>query len=146
MIGDMINGVSVKIKLCHPLAKLPEYKTSGSSGMDIYSVEDKVLYPHKTERIQTGVALQIPEGYEVQVRPRSGLACKNVVAQFGTIDSDFRDPLQAIITNIGETEFQVHAGDRIAQLVLVPVTKCVFEQVDELDQTGRGGYGSTGMK
>ena len=128
---------------------LPAYATSGAAGMDVLAAEDLVLEPGQRHAVATGLALAIPDGYEIQVRPRSGLALKHGITvpnTPGTIDSDYRGELKVIMINHGADDFAIRRGDRIAQLVLAPVTRAAWEEVDELDDTARGagGFGSTG--
>lgn len=136
---------------------IPSYATIGSAGMDIRAAGDYVVAPGQTMMIPTGFAVAIPEGYELQCRPRSGLAAKNniIVANTpGTIDSDYRGEIMVLLHNLttpdifGNTghPFEVRRGDRIAQLVFAPVTQANVIEVDELDETerGAGGFGSTG--
>lgn len=130
--------------------KLPKYETPGSAGMDVRSNEDYTLKPERRTLISTGLFFEIPEGYEMQVRPRSGMAFKygiTVLNAPGTIDSDFRGELGIILYNSGQTAFEIKKGDRIAQLVLAPVTKCVLELAEDLSGSERkGGFGHTGNK
>lgn len=128
---------------------LPAYATDGAAGMDVLSAEDVTLQPGERWPVATGLAVAIPHGYEIQVRPRSGLALKHGISvpnSPGTIDSDYRGELKVILINHGTSEFTVLRGDRIAQLVLVPVVRASWLKVDELDETarGEGGFGSTG--
>ncbi|WP_126173115.1 dUTP diphosphatase [Altericroceibacterium xinjiangense] len=130
---------------------LPAYATQGAAGMDVLSAEDVTLAPGARHAVATGLAMAIPEGYEIQVRPRSGLALKHGISvpnTPGTIDSDYRGELKVILINHGAEPFAIQRGDRIAQLVLVPVTQAAWQEVNELDETGRGegGFGSTGVK
>lgn len=132
---------------------LPSYSTEGSSGMDLRAaVEDKIIIkPFETALIPTNLAVEIPEGYEGQVRPRSGLAAKNFVTVLntpGTIDSDYRGEIKVILTNFGKEDFVVNRGDRIAQLVIAKVEKAEIVEVQELNSTKRneGGFGHTGIK
>lgn len=127
--------------------KLPKYETKGSAGMDVRSNEDYTLKPERRTLISTGLFFEIPKGYEMQVRPRSGMAFKygiTVLNAPGTIDSDFRGELGVILYNSGQSEFEIKKGDRIAQLVLAPVVRIEFEE-SELNETerGSGGFGST---
>ena len=133
-------------------AVVPEYKTSGAAGADVcaFLKEPVVLKPGKYAMISTGLAFAIPQGYEVQVRPRSGLAAKNGVTVLntpGTIDSDYRGEVKVILINLGENDFTINNGDRIAQLIVAPVTLGAFQPVASLDETerGKGGFGSTGV-
>ena len=128
---------------------LPAYATSGAAGMDVLSAEEVTLAPGGRHAVATGLALGIPEGFEVQVRPRSGLALKHGISlpnTPGTIDSDYRGELKIIMINLGDEPFAIHRGDRIAQLVLAPVVLAAWDEVEELDDTARGagGFGSTG--
>ena len=129
--------------------ELPAYATEGAAGMDVLAAEDVILQPGERWPVATGLAVAIPPGYEIQVRPRSGLALKygiSVPNTPGTIDSDYRGELKVILINHGNTPFEVRRGDRIAQLVLAPVVRASWLKVDELDETARGvgGFGSTG--
>ena len=128
---------------------LPAYATSGAAGMDVVSAEDVTIAPGGRHAVATGLALAIPEGYEIQVRPRSGLALKHGITvpnTPGTIDSDYRGELKVILINHGTDPFAIARGDRVAQLVLAPVLQAAWEEVAELDATtrGAGGFGSTG--
>ena len=129
---------------------LPEYATAGAAGMDICAAESLTLRAGKRHAVATGFAFAIPDGYEVQVRPRSGLALKHGITCLnspGTIDSDYRGEVKVILANLGEDDFAINKGDRIAQIVVAPVTKGVMVEVDSLDDTARGtgGFGSTGV-
>ena len=129
--------------------ELPRYATAGAAGMDVLSAEEFVLEPGARHAVATGLALAIPPGYEIQVRPRSGLALKHGISvpnTPGTIDSDYRGELKVILINHSGEPFPIHRGDRIAQLVLAPVTLAAWVEVAELDETerGAGGFGSTG--
>jgi dUTP pyrophosphatase len=128
---------------------LPAYATSGAAGMDVVSAEDVTIAPGARHAVATGLALAIPEGYEIQVRPRSGLALKHGITvpnTPGTIDSDYRGELKVILINHGAEPFAIARGDRVAQLVLAPVVQAAWSEVAELDATtrGEGGFGSTG--
>lgn len=129
---------------------LPAYATDGAAGMDIVSAEAVSLAPGARHAVATGFAVSIPRGYEIQVRPRSGLAFKHGISvpnTPGTIDSDYRGEIKVLLINHGDSEFAVQRGDRIAQLVIAPVTRASFTEVAELDETARGsgGFGSTGI-
>ncbi|MFN4114171.1 MAG: dUTP diphosphatase [Sphingomonadaceae bacterium] len=129
--------------------ELPDYATAGAAGMDVVSAEDLVLAPGACHAVATGLAMAIPPGYEIQVRPRSGLALKHGITvpnTPGTIDSDYRGELRVILINHGPGPFAIARGDRVAQLVLAPVTRAVWQEVAQLDDTARGagGFGSTG--
>ena len=128
---------------------LPAYATAGAAGMDVVSAESVTLAPGGRHAVATGLALAIPQGYEIQVRPRSGLALKHGITvpnTPGTIDSDYRGELKVILINHGAEPFIITRGDRVAQLVLAPVVQAAWDEVDELDATtrGEGGFGSTG--
>ena len=129
--------------------ELPRYATEGAAGMDVLAAEDVTLAPGACHAVATGLAVAIPPGYEIQVRPRSGLALKHGISvpnTPGTIDSDYRGELKVILINHGSEPFPIHRGDRVAQLVLAPVTLAEWDEVAELDETSRGagGFGSTG--
>ncbi|MET0245698.1 MAG: dUTP diphosphatase [Sphingomonas sp.] len=128
---------------------LPAYATGGAAGMDVVAAEAIVIAPGARHAVATGFAMAIPEGYEVQVRPRSGLALKHGVTCLntpGTIDSDYRGEVKVILANLGDQPFEIARGDRIAQLVPAPVLRASLTLVDTLDATerGSGGFGSTG--
>ena len=129
---------------------LPAYASDGAAGMDVVAAESLTLRPGQRAAIATGMAFAIPPGWEIQVRPRSGLALKNGVTCLntpGTIDSDYRGEVKVILANLGDEYFEVKRGDRIAQLVPAQVQRAVLAEVDELDGTvrGSGGFGSTGI-
>lgn len=128
---------------------LPAYATAGAAGMDVLAAEEVTLAPGARHAVATGLALAIPAGYEIQVRPRSGLALRHGISvpnTPGTIDSDYRGELRVILINHGAEPFAIHRGDRVAQLVLAPVVQAAWEEVADLDETARGagGFGSTG--
>ncbi|CAN5435572.1 dUTP diphosphatase [soil metagenome] len=128
---------------------LPAYATAGAAGMDVVAAEDIILAPGGRAAVPTGFAIAVPEGYEVQVRPRSGLALKHGVTCLntpGTIDSDYRGEVKVILANLGSEAFEITRGDRIAQLVPAVVQRADVCEVDALDETSRGagGFGSTG--
>lgn len=128
---------------------LPHYATAGSAGMDVLAAENVTLAPGARHAVATGFALAIPQGYEIQVRPRSGLALKHglsVPNAPGTIDADYRGEVKIILINHGAEPFAIRRGERIAQLVLAPVVQAAWVEVAELDDTARGagGFGSTG--
>ena len=132
---------------------LPKYETEGSSGMDLAAnIEQEIeIEPGESMIIPTGLALSIPKNYEVQIRPRSGLAAKNQISVLntpGTIDADYRGELKVILINLGKKKFKIEKGLRIAQMVLCPIVKAILKEVDELEDTkrGSGGFGSTGIK
>ena len=129
---------------------LPCYATPGAAGMDVVAAEDVTLAPGARHAVATGFAVAIPDGYEVQVRPRSGLALKHGITCLntpGTIDSDYRGEVKVILANLGSDPFEVVRGERIAQLVPAPVLRARFDEVEDLDDTARGagGFGSTGQ-
>lgn len=128
---------------------LPAYATHGAAGMDVVAAEEITLAPGGRHAVATGFAIAIPEGYEVQVRPRSGLALKHGVTCLntpGTIDSDYRGEVKVILANLGQEPFAIHRGDRIAQLVPAPALRATLAETESLDETlrGAGGFGSTG--
>lgn len=129
---------------------LPSYASAGAAGLDVVAAEDLVLAPGARHAVATGFAVAIPPGFEIQVRPRSGLALKHGITCLntpGTIDSDYRGEVKVILANLGTEPFEVRRGERIAQLVPAPVLRASFREVDELDSTerGAGGFGSTGQ-
>ncbi|MGX7926774.1 dUTP diphosphatase [Tsuneonella sp. HG094] len=129
--------------------ELPKYTTDGAAGMDVLAAEDVTIAPGARHAVATGLAVAIPAGYEIQVRPRSGLALKHGITvpnTPGTIDSDYRGELKVILINHGSEPFAIARGDRVAQLVLAPVTQAAWDEVADLDETtrGAGGFGSTG--
>ena len=143
--------VKVLVKKLDPRVQLPSYKTEGSSGMDLMAFLDNPIKiaPNTSALISTGISLAIPSDVEIQIRPRSGLAAKSNVGVLnapGTIDSDYRGELKIILFNHGVEEFIVKNKDRIAQMILMPVLKIDFEEVDSLPDSirGSGGFGSTG--
>ncbi len=128
----------------------PAYATEGAAGLDVVSAEKLTLEPGQRHAVATGFAIAIPPGFEVQVRPRSGLALKHGITCLntpGTIDEDYRGEVKVILANLGDQPFEVRRGERIAQLVPAPVLKAGFREVEELSQTSRGagGFGSTGQ-
>ena len=130
---------------------LPSYATPGAAGMDVVAAEDVDLLPGQRHAVATGYKVAIPNGYEIQVRPRSGLAFKHGISvpnTPGTIDSDYRGELKVLLINHGDQPFAIRRGERIAQLVPAAVTLAEFDEVDELCETecGAGGFGSTGVK
>ena len=143
--------VKVLIKKLDPSVKLPEYKTSGASGLDLraFIKEPFEIKPKTSSLIPTGLSVAFSEDYEIQVRPRSGLAAKKNITVLntpGTIDSDYRGEIKVIIYNHGDENFLVNNGDRIAQMILAPVVKMELEEVNNLPESirGKGGFGSTG--
>ena len=145
--------VKILIKKTNKEVTTPKYKTDGSSGVDLSAFLEKkvVIKPNSLELIPTGLQVAIPDELEIQIRPRSGLAAKESIGVLnspGTIDSDYRGELKIILFNHSNKDFIINNGDRIAQMVLVPILKMEFEEVDSLPDTvrGRGGFGSTGKK
>ena len=145
--------VKILIKRTSKEVITPKYKTDGSSGVDLSAFLNKevVIKPNSSELIPTGLQVAIPEELEIQIRPRSGLAAKESIGVLnspGTIDSDYRGELKIILFNHGNKDFIINNGDRIAQMVLVPILKMELEEVDILPDTirGQGGFGSTGKK
>ena len=148
----MLEPVDISVKrLAHAGdLPLPSYETSGSAGMDVRAAENMVIAPGHRGLVGTGLAFAIPQGYEIQVRPRSGLALKKGIGvpnSPGTIDSDYRGELKIILLNHGEEDFIIERGDRIAQIIVAPVQRGILVEVADLDQTerGSGGFGSTGV-
>ena len=143
----------ILIKRLSEKVKLPKYETNGSSGMDLSANIDSSIKinPGKTAIIPTGISLSVPNNYEIQIRPRSGLAAKNQISVLnspGTIDSDYRGEIKVILINLGEKVFIVDKGDRIAQMVVCPIIKAKLKEVKNLEKSlrGSGGFGSTGTK
>lgn len=148
----MMKDLKIKISLLSDLAWMPEYSTAHSSGMDLKAAIGKPikLKSGQINLVPTGLALEIPTGYEGQVRPRSGLAIKHgisIVNAPGTIDADYRGEVGVILINLGKKDFIVHTGDRIAQLVIAPVVKAKLVKAKSLNNTkrGQGGFGHTGV-
>ena len=146
-----MNTVNIKC-VASKGAVIPEYKTAGAAGADLCALlENPIVIPAgRSAMVPTGLFFEIPEGYEVQVRPRSGLAAKNGVTVLntpGTIDSDYRGEIKVILINLGSEDFTINNGDRIAQMIVAPVTQASFSITDSLSQTerGSGGFGSTGL-
>ena len=143
--------VKVLIKKLNPSVQLPSYKTDGASGMDLMAFIEKPinLEPGKSCLVPTGLSVAFPEEYEIQIRPRSGLAVKNSISVLnapGTIDSDYRGELKIILFNHGSKQFLINNNDRIAQMVLTPIIKMELVETNELPESirGKGGFGSTG--
>ena len=143
--------VKVLIKKLSPEVQLPSYKTSGASGMDLMAfIKSSITIKPKTSfLIPTGLSIAFSENYEIQIRPRSGLAAKSNISVLntpGTIDSDYRGEIKVIIYNHGNNDFLINNGDRIAQMILTPVIKMELEETSDLPETirGEGGFGSTG--
>jgi len=141
--------LDVKVKILNTDAVIPKYQTSEAAGFDLHSVDEKTIKAGERDVIKTGLAVALPKGYELQVRPRSGLALKNGITVLntpGTVDSDYRGELMVILLNTSKEDFVIKKGDRIAQAVIKEILQADFEIVDELDSTerGSGGFGSTG--
>jgi dUTP pyrophosphatase len=147
-----LDNVQVQVKRLNNGAglPLPGYASDGAAGMDVCAAESLTLKVGKRHAVATGFAFAIPQGFEVQVRPRSGLALKHGITCLntpGTVDSDYRGEVKVILANLGDEDFAIARGDRIAQLVVAPVTHAAMVEVDMLDDTARGsgGFGSTGV-
>tara|TARA_B100001093_G_scaffold486765_1_gene522392 strand:- start:70 stop:510 length:441 start_codon:yes stop_codon:yes gene_type:complete len=143
----------ISIKRLSDKAQLPVYETSGASGMDLAALidEDIIMTPGERVLVPTGLAVSIPKGFEIQIRPRSGLAAKKgvtVINTPGTIDADYRGEIKIILVNLSKDKFVIENGLRIAQMVVSPVVQVKLEEVEELSETSRGsdGFGSTGTK
>jgi len=143
--------VRVLIKKLNPNVELPMYKTSGASGVDLMAfIEEPIkIPPNSSYLVPTGLSMAFSEDYEVQIRPRSGLAAKNSITVLntpGTIDSDYRGEIKIILFNHGKEDFIINNKDRVAQMILTPVVKMEFEEIDSLPDTlrGKSGFGSTG--
>ena len=141
----------ILIKKVNEKAVIPKYETPGASGLDLVAcIENKIVIKSgEKSLVPTGIAVSIPEGYEFQVRPRSGLAVKKSISVLntpGTIDSDYRGEIKVILVNFGDVPFEITNGLRIAQMILCPIVKATLEEVDNLESTerGTGGFGSTG--
>jgi len=142
--------MTLRFRKLRPEAVLPSYAHASDAGMDVRSVESLVIAPGARALVHTGLVMLLPPGYEAQVRPRSGLALKNGVTVLntpGTIDSGYRGEVGVILANFGEAPFEVKPGDKIAQIVVAPVTQAEIVETDEVDETdrGAGGFGSTGV-
>ena len=142
--------MTLRFRKVHPDAVLPSYAHPSDAGMDVRSVEDLTIAPGKRALVHTGLVMLLPPKYEAQVRPRSGLALKSGVTVLntpGTIDSGYRGEVGVILANFGEADFQVKKGDKVAQIVIAPVTQPEIVETTEVDETdrGSGGFGSTGV-
>ncbi len=142
--------LKIKVLKLSPSAIIPEYKHSGDSGLDLYSIEKQTLLPGETKLIHTGIAIELPNGFEAQIRPRSGLALKHSITVLntpGTVDASYRGEIGVILINHGTNSFIVSKEMRIAQMVITPVIQAEIETVAELNMTSRGdgGFGSTGV-
>lgn len=148
--NKMAEMIELKVKLLTESAKLPIYATENSAGLDLFSDEETILEPGEIKAIRTGIAIEIPEGYEGQIRPRSGLALKGITVANapGTIDSDYRGEVKVILINLSKERFKIEKGMRIAQLVISKYEKVQVKKVEKLSETkrGEGGFGSTGLR
>jgi dUTP pyrophosphatase len=151
--ANLLSGGMTNVRILrlpnNPDLPLPAYETAQAAGMDLRAAEDAVLQPGARQMIATGLAIALPEGFEAQVRPRSGLAAKHGITCLnspGTVDADYRGELKVILINLGQEPFVLKRGDRIAQMVIAPVTRANLIESDALDDTARGagGFGSTG--
>jgi dUTP pyrophosphatase len=139
----------LKVKKLNKDAVIPAYQSEEAAGFDLHSIEDVILKPGERKLIGTGLAFEIEKGYEIQIRPRSGLAFKHgitVLNSPGTVDSDYRGEIKVLLINLGNESFEIKKGERIAQAVVAPVVQAKFEEVEILSNTkrGSGGFGSTG--
>lgn len=146
-----MSNLVVKVKFLNAEAQAPQYAKPGDAGADLRAVEQVSIFPGDSVMVKTGIAIELPIGYEAQVRPRSGLAYKKQITVLntpGTVDEGYRGEVGVILINHGKTTFLVEKGDKIAQLVIKPVKQADFQIVDELSDTsrGEGGFGSTGRK
>ncbi len=147
---NSIDVISVLIKRERDDIPFPAYMTEGAAGVDLCAAEDCELKPMEFKAISTGIRIALPEGYEAQIRPRSGLAARfgiTVLNSPGTVDSDYRGEVKVILINLGREVFRIKRGDRIAQMVVQPVSRVKFVEVDVLPETrrGEGGFGYTGI-
>lgn len=141
--------MQIKLKKLHKDAEMPKRATSGAVGYDLCAIYEEVIFPKTTKIIKTGLAVELPVGYEMQIRPRSGISVKtDCIVILGTIDSDYRGEIGIIIKNIGIENFHIKKGDRLAQAVINKVELIEFEETDDLEDTkrGTGGFGHTGLK
>lgn len=139
---------SIQLKRLDKDLPLPAYKTTGAVALDLYARETRIIGKFVTTIIPTGVAIEIPPGFEGQIRPRSSTSAEGIIVHLGTIDADYRGELMVIVSNHYNTLLKIERGDRIAQLVIAPVATVDVVEVDELSETVRGsnGFGSTGAK
>jgi dUTP pyrophosphatase len=143
--------LKIKIKKIKENAVVPKYAHHGDAGVDLYSTEDYILKPGERTLVSTGIAIAIPPGHEAQVRPKSGLALKHgisIVNTPGTVDCEYRGEIGVIAINLGQEDFKIEKGNKIAQMIFNKIEEADFEEVKELDDTtrGDGGFGSTGHK
>ena len=144
-------NMKLKIKKIDDSAIIPNYAHNTDSGMDLYSIEDKIIRPGETALIKTGLKIELPQNTDAQIRPKSGIALKHSVTVLntpGTIDEGYNGEIQVILINHGERLYKVNKGEKIAQMVIIPVIRVEVEEVNELQETSRGlgGFGSTGLK
>ena len=140
-------SISVKIKKLNPDAIIPSYANPTDAGADISAIEDTTIEPNETKIIKTGIAISMPTGYMIQIYPRSGLSAKTglrIANSVGIVDASYNKEIGVIITNTAATPYTIEKGARIAQLVIMPVPMIKWEEVEELEDSGRGGFGSTG--
>lgn len=148
-VGNPRVRIPVKISLDNSNAKIPEYAHSSDAGADIFSSEEITIHPNETKAVGTGIKLEIPKGYEIQIRPRSGLSLKTglrIANSIGTIDADYRGEVKVLLWNSGSEDYTIKIGDKIAQMLIKEVPMIKFELIDSLSKTERGekGFGSTG--
>ncbi|MBJ6726753.1 dUTP diphosphatase [Geomesophilobacter sediminis] len=148
-----MNPLEIKIRRLRSASSIPRYMTDQAAGVDLHAALDEpyLLEPGARALVPTGIAIEIPAGYEAQVRPRSGLALRHGIALVnspGTIDADYRGEIGVIVINHGNEPFRIENGERVAQMVFAKVERCSFVEVEELNETGRGagGFGSTGKQ
>ncbi|MBU3176758.1 dUTP diphosphatase [Clostridium estertheticum] len=142
--------LNLKVKKINELAILPQYAHEGDAGLDLFSVEEKIIMPGETVLVHTGIQIELPKDTEAQIRPRSGLALNNSITVLntpGTIDEGYRGEIGIILINHSKIDFRVEKNMKIAQMVIKPVLKVSIVEVDELNSTerGKGGFGSTGL-
>ncbi len=140
--------MELKVKKLDPEAKLPEYKTEGAAGLDLYSTEEVELNPGEIKAIRTGVAVEIPKGYFGLIKDRSGLALKGIHVLAGVIDEDYRGEIKVVLINLGKEKIKIEKHMRIAQMIIIPYLRVRVVETEELSETQRGekGFGSTGLK
>jgi dUTP pyrophosphatase len=143
--------IAIRLKRLSADARIPQYEYPDDSGADLYAAEDAVLQPGERRAIATGLVAEVPLGYEIQVRPKSGLALKSGITVLntpGTVDAGYRGEIKVILINLSAEPYAIHKGQKIAQLVVAPVFQAAFEEVAELSESrrGAGGFGSTGLQ
>ncbi len=140
----------LKIKKLSNNAIMPEYKTMQSAGMDLCSIEDSIIKPMEIKLISTGLSFEIENGFEAQIRPRSGLSLKGITVANspGTIDADYRGEVKIVLINLGKEDYKISKGDRIAQAIIAKAEQAIIQDADKLSETERGsnGFGSTGLR